>query len=116
MKSTLPPVSAVHFFIRLMQRSLKGKVTGVDYSSVSVEKSKKVNADAIDKGRCNVLEASVSSLPFKDNSFIMATAFVVSLGNGKIEAGQFAEVLELAVHQLDCEKLQTDLVFPGKKL
>ena len=42
---------------------------------VSVEKSKKVNADAIDKGRCNVLEASVSSLPFKDNSFIMATAF-----------------------------------------
>ena len=44
------------------------------------------------------------------------TAFVVSLGNGRIEAGQFAEVLELAVHQLDCEKLQTDLVFPGKKL
>ncbi|MBP5721370.1 MAG: class I SAM-dependent methyltransferase [Bacteroidales bacterium] len=59
----------------LMQRIIKGNVTGVDYSSVSVEKSKKVNADAIDKGRCNVLEASVSSLPFKDNSFIMATAF-----------------------------------------
>ena len=60
---------------RLMQRSLKGKVTGVDYSSVSVEKSRKVNADAIDHGRCNVLEASVSSLPFKDNTFVMATAF-----------------------------------------
>ncbi len=29
-----------------------GKVTGVDYSEVSVAKSKKVNARAIEKGRC----------------------------------------------------------------
>ncbi len=58
-----------------MQRSLKGNVTGVDYSPVSVEKSKKVNADAIDKGRCQVKEASVSTLPFKDNTFVMVTAF-----------------------------------------
>ena len=56
-----------------MQRSLKGKVTGVDYSSVSVEKSRKVNADAINGGRCQVKEASVSTLPFKDNTFVMAT-------------------------------------------
>lgn len=60
---------------RLMQRSFKGKVTGVDYSPVSVEKSKKVNADAINGGRCQVKEASVSTLPFKDNTFVMATAF-----------------------------------------
>lgn len=33
---------------RLMQRSLKGKVTGVDYSPVSVEKSRKVNANAFE--------------------------------------------------------------------
>lgn len=33
-----------------------------------------VQEDKIE-GRCNVLEASVSSLPFTDNSFIMATAF-----------------------------------------
>ena len=58
-----------------MQRSLKGKVTGVDYSPVSVEKSRKVNANAIANGRCTVLEASVSSLPFNDNTFNMATAF-----------------------------------------
>ena len=60
---------------RLMDRSLRAKVTGVDYSPVSVEKSRKVNADAIAKGRCKVLEASVSSLPFKENTFGMATAF-----------------------------------------
>lgn len=50
-------------------------MTGVDYSTVSVEKSRKVNADAIIKGRCKVLEASVSSLPFTDATFTMATAF-----------------------------------------
>lgn len=36
---------------RLMDWSLRAKVTGVDYSSVSVEKSRKVNADAIAQGR-----------------------------------------------------------------
>ena len=60
---------------RLMDRSLRAKVTGIDYSTVSVEKSRKVNADAIIKGRCKVLEASVSSLPFTDATFTMATAF-----------------------------------------
>lgn len=50
-------------------------MNGVDYSTVSVEKSRKVNADAIAKGRCKVLEASVSCLPFKDDTFVMATAF-----------------------------------------
>lgn len=54
---------------RLMDRSLRANVTGVDYSPVSVEKSRKVNADAIAKGRCKVLEASVSNLPFKENTF-----------------------------------------------
>lgn len=60
---------------RLMQRSVGAKVTGVDHSPVSVEKSRKVNAEAIAKGRCQVMEANVSSLPFKDGTFTMATAF-----------------------------------------
>ena len=81
---------------RLMQRSLKGKVTGVDYSPVSVEKSRKVNADAIDEGRCQVKEASVSSLPFKDNSFIMATAFETVYFWPDIEKS-FAEVKRVLV-------------------
>ena len=60
---------------RLMDRSLRAKVTGVDHSPVSEEKSRKVNADAIAKGRCKVLEANVASLPFNDDAFVMATAF-----------------------------------------
>ena len=60
---------------RLLQRCGQAKVTGVDYSPVSVEKSTKVNADAIAKGRCEVLSANVAALPFKDSTFDMATAF-----------------------------------------
>lgn len=60
---------------RLLQRCVQAKVTGVDYSTVSVEKSSKVNADAIAKGRCEVLAANVATLPFKDNAFDLATAF-----------------------------------------
>lgn len=60
---------------RLLQRCGQAKVTGVDYSPVSVEKSSKVNADAIAKGRCEVLSANVAALPFKDNAYDMATAF-----------------------------------------
>ena len=47
---------------RLLARSKASKVTGVDYSPVSVAKTSKVNADAIAKGRCEVLEADVAAL------------------------------------------------------
>lgn len=60
---------------RMIKRSQHAIVTGVDYSAVSVEMSRKVNAEAIAKGRCNVLEANVSSLPFKDENFNVITAF-----------------------------------------
>ena len=60
---------------RLLARTKASKVTGVDYSPVSVAKSSKVNADAITKGRCEVLEANVAALPFADSQFTLATAF-----------------------------------------
>ena len=60
---------------RLLARSFRSKVTGVDHSSVSVEKSSKVNADAIGKGRCEIREANVAALPFKDSAFNLVTAF-----------------------------------------
>ncbi|MBR3292783.1 MAG: class I SAM-dependent methyltransferase [Bacteroidales bacterium] len=81
---------------RLMDRSLRTKVTGVDYSSVSVEKSRNVNADAIARGRCKVLEASVASLPFKDDTFAMATAFETVYFWPDIEKS-FAEVRRIIV-------------------
>ena len=60
---------------RLLTRSKAAKVTGVDYSPVSVAKTTKVKADAIAKGRCEVREANVAALPFKDSQFALVTAF-----------------------------------------
>ncbi len=60
---------------RLLQRTPKGVVQGIDYSPVSVAKSSKVNAKAIAEGRCKVQEASVVKLPFGENTFDLITAF-----------------------------------------
>ena len=57
------------------QISLNGRVVGIDYSDVSVEKSIDLNKDAIDKGIVNVLQGSVSDMPFYDETFDIATAF-----------------------------------------
>ncbi len=50
-------------------------VTGLDYSEVSVDKSRKVNEKAIQKGTCKVVQGDVASLPFLDSSFDLVTAF-----------------------------------------
>ena len=60
---------------RLLQRAPKGMVQGVDYSPVSVAKSSKINAKAIAEGRCKIVEASASDLPFEEDSFDIITAF-----------------------------------------
>ena len=41
-------------------------VIGMDYSEVSVKKSSKVNRKSIAKGKCNVVQADVLSIPFED--------------------------------------------------
>ena len=53
----------------------QGKVQGIDYSAVSVEKARKVNAGAIAAGRCTVQQASVAELPFEAEQFDVVTAF-----------------------------------------
>ena len=60
---------------RMLKKCPQGIVKGIDYSTVSVEKSKKVNKSAITKGRCTVLCASVSELPFESGQFDVVTAF-----------------------------------------
>ena len=47
----------------------ENKVYGLDYSQIAVDKSKKLNQNAIDEGRCEIIQGSVSQLPFEDNSF-----------------------------------------------
>ena len=60
---------------RLLQRCPKGTVMGIDHSPVSVKKSSEVNAASIAAGRCKVMEASATALPFADRAFDLVTAF-----------------------------------------
>ena len=53
----------------------ENKVYGLDYSEIAVEKSTKLNQDAIDEGRCEIIQGSVSELPFEDNTFDIVTGF-----------------------------------------
>lgn len=59
----------------LLKMFPKAHVTGVDYSDLSVEKSKDYNKAMIEAGRCKVLQGDVSALPFRDGTFDLATAF-----------------------------------------
>ena len=60
---------------RLLKKCPQGIVKGIDYSPVSVEKSKKVNEAAIAEGRCTVLQGSVADMMFADDWFDAVTAF-----------------------------------------
>ena len=53
----------------------RGKVYGIDYSQEMVQLSKKVNDDLIKQGIVEIIENSVSALPFQDNTFDFVTAF-----------------------------------------
>ena len=57
------------------QISENGRVVGIDYSEVSVEKSIDLNQEAMDKGIVNVLHCSVSEMPFYDETFDIVTGF-----------------------------------------
>ena len=59
----------------LLKLCPKGKVQGIDYAAVSVEKAQKVNASAIEAGRCAVQQARVAELPFEAERFDVVTAF-----------------------------------------
>ena len=59
----------------LMKRCPQAALTALDYSSVSVEKARALNAAMIEAGRCSVVQGNVAALPFEDASFDLATAF-----------------------------------------
>ena len=54
---------------KMLVRCPRGRVSGGDYSPVSVEKSRKVNHKAIADGRCDIIKGSALALPFSENSF-----------------------------------------------
>jgi SAM-dependent methyltransferase len=59
---------------RLATLASSGKVCGVDYSSTSVAVARQVNAAGITAGRVSIQEASVSRLPFPDDTFDLVSA------------------------------------------
>ena len=60
---------------KLLTKAPKGQVKGIDYSEVSVEKSRKVNAKAIKGGRCEVLQASVAELPLASIAIVSSSCY-----------------------------------------
>ena len=59
----------------MLKRYPQAEVTGLDYSVVSVKKSEEVNIDAVQNGRCRIVQGDVSALPFADASFDLVSAF-----------------------------------------
>ena len=60
---------------KLLEKSPYGRVVGIDYSEISVEKSRKINKAGIESKRCEILQGDVMKLPFKDKTFDVITAF-----------------------------------------
>ncbi len=67
------------------------KAYGIDYSEVSVQKSKEVNAEAILQDRCEIYQCDVRKLPFDNDSFNIVTAF---------ETVYFWQEIELALAEV----------------
>ena len=59
----------------LLKRCPEGVVKGIDYSPVSVEKTRKLNEAAMQAGRCAVMQGSVMDMLFASSQFDAVTAF-----------------------------------------
>ena len=75
---------------RLLELSENARVYGADISEASVEKSRKVNKKELGR-RCMIVQASAESLPFKDDTLDLVTAFETVYFWPEI-AGCFSEV------------------------
>ena len=90
---------------RLLARVPRGHVTGVDYSAVSVQASSDHNAEAVEAGRCDVLEGNASALPFPDSSFDIVTAFETTYyWDLPVALREVARVLKPGGHFLVCNE------------
>lgn len=60
---------------QLLNKVNNGNVIGLDYSQLSVDKSKQVNQLAIEEGRCQIIKGNVMDLSFLDQNFNLVVAF-----------------------------------------
>jgi ubiquinone/menaquinone biosynthesis C-methylase UbiE len=59
---------------RLAKMAANGWIVGLDYSEDSVVVSRRKNAEHIHDGRVEICHASVSSIPYEDDTFDLVTA------------------------------------------
>lgn len=59
----------------LLERAPEGNVYGIDPTPLCVATSVRANADAIEEGRCDILQASAEALPFSASTMDIITAF-----------------------------------------
>jgi ubiquinone/menaquinone biosynthesis C-methylase UbiE len=52
-----------------------GKVFGIDYSREMAKLARRINRNYVENGRVEIMQGSVSSLPFPDGMFNLVTAF-----------------------------------------
>ncbi|MGE7920810.1 class I SAM-dependent methyltransferase [Viridibacillus sp. NPDC093762] len=91
----------------LSKRNTFGKIVGIDYSEQAVKDSIRANKQDVEKGKVNILQGSVTDIPFPNNTFDIITAFQThyfwpDLENGVKEAfrvlnkdGHFLIIAEL---------------------
>lgn len=72
---------------KLAALASQGKVYGIDYSPESVAMARKINKEWIAAGRVEIIEASVSQLPFEENTFDLVTAVETHFWWPEIPAG-----------------------------
>ena len=82
---------------KLAALATQGQVFGVDYSTDSVAFSQKLNAPSIQAGRVEIRQASVSQLPFPDNTFDLITAVETHFWWGDLPAGM-REICRVTKH------------------
>jgi ubiquinone/menaquinone biosynthesis C-methylase UbiE len=59
---------------KLARAASNGTVSGIDYAAESVAATRRTNRELIRLGRVEIQQASVSALPFADNTFDLVTA------------------------------------------
>jgi len=64
---------------KLASMATAGMVYGIDYSEASVAAARKTNRESIDVGHVKIQQASVSKLPFANNTFDLVTAIETHL-------------------------------------
>ena len=77
------------------------------YSDVCVAQSTKCNKAYIERGACRILQASVSSMPFENDSFDIATAFETVYFWPEIETAfkEVFRVLKKGAHFFICNEV-----------